>query len=163
VGVLLLALALGLGYAGAVGGFYEPFAETTPGTITVEHCSHYDAASRPVKECEGNFVSDDGKTTYPYADVSTDEPYPKGHRIDVLEIGDYTYDTSIFGAVASGLRLFCAGLGVLGPAFFCLIAGRWPGPRAAGTLRAMSPAFSRVTFSLTCVGFGGFLVVSIFT
>lgn len=161
VGVLLLALGLGLGYEGVVSGLYEPFAEVTPGTITVEECTHDDGERRRVKECEGEFNSDDGKTTQSYVDVDTDEPYPRGHKIDVFEIGDYTYDTSIVGAVASGLRYLFGGLCALGPAIFCLVAGRWPGPRAAATLRSMHPAFSWITFPMAGLGLVGLVVAGI--
>jgi hypothetical protein len=159
--VLLLALGCGLGYAGVVSGIHEPFAEAIPGTITVEHCSD-DGGRRAPLECEGKFVSDDGKTKDPYyAEIETDEPYAKGHRIGVVQIDDYTYETSVVSAVASGLRYLFGGFCALGPAFFCLIAGRWPGPRAAGTLRSMHPAFSWITFPLAGVGILGLIVASI--
>ncbi len=161
MGVLLLALGLGLGYAGVMSGLYEPFAKTTQGTLTVEHCRHDDGRYSRKKECEGTFRSEEGRVEDPYADVATDDPYPKGHRIDVLQIGDGDYATSIASGVASGLRPLFGGLCVLGPAFFCLVAGRWPSPRAAGALRSLPAAFSWITFSMVGIGLLGLLVASI--
>lgn len=162
VGVLLLALGLGLGYTGVDSALYEPFAEVTPGTITVDRCTHNDNGGREsVKECEGEFVSDDGENTMSYVDVETDEPYPRGRKVDVVEVGEYTYFRSVVGAVASGLRYLFGGFCALGPAFFCLIGGRWPGLFTAGVLRSMHPALSRFTFPLVGIGILGFIVASI--
>ncbi|GGO56012.1 hypothetical protein GCM10012287_48610 [Streptomyces daqingensis] len=161
IGLLLLALALGLGYAGVVSGIQEPFSKSIAGTITVERCAEGDTRRAP-QECEGVFVSDDGKTKdSDFAEVETEEPYVKGDRIDVVQIDTYSYETSLTSAVAAGLRYLFGGLCALGPALFCLIAGRWPGPRAAGALRSLPPAFSWMTFPLVGVGLLGLIVCGI--
>lgn len=160
IGLLLLALGLGLSHEGVTSGIYEPFTASKPGKITVERCSQ--ETGRSPTKCEGEFVSDDGKTKDTlFARVETGEPYPKGHRIDVVRVGEFSYATSFAAAVAEGLRYLFGGLCALGPALFCLIAGRWPGPRAAGVLRSMHPAFSWITFPMVGVGIVGLIVAGI--
>lgn len=161
LGVLLLALGLGLCYAGVVSGLYGPLGNATQGAITVDYCTHHDAKKSNGRKCHGSFAATKGGESASYAVVDTDEAFPKGQKISVVRIGESSYFTSSVDAVASGLRYLFGGMCAIGPAFFCLIAGRWPGPGAANVLRSMNPVFSWLTFPLVGLGLIGVVITSI--
>lgn len=161
LGVLLLALGLGLGYVGIFSGLYEPLVDASRGVIKVEYCTHHDAKKSNGRECHGSYIGEEDRQRALVAVVETDEAYPEGHEISVVRVGDSSYFTSVTDAVASGLRYFFGGLCAVGPALFCIVTGRWPVPQSAGALRTLHPAFSWFTFPLVGLGILGVIAMSV--